>query len=97
MNDQSIRMILGEMTRQELSRIAVDIIRENRRKLDQAQSLFDMLERHGFDNPEDFCTSDLRHNYRLALLELRTHHELARLVVEALGHVPRTVPDTDQH
>ena len=40
---------------------------------------------------------DLRHSYRLTLLEMKVHHELVRIVVDMLGHVPEVPLDSGLH
>ena len=93
-NDRPIVTILEGLSNDELSRLAVDVIVKHRRLVDHAQSLFEQLEKptsRGCDN------EDLRHSYRLALLELKLYHELVRIVVDTLGHVPEVPPDSGLH
>ncbi len=93
-NDRPIVTILDELSAEELSRIALDVVRENRRRVDEAQSLFEQLER---PDTADTSDTDLPHAYRLALVELKTYHELVRLVVNALGYVPEVPPESELH
>ena len=93
-NDRPVRVILEELTTDELSRLAVDVIVKNRRLVDCAQLLFERLEELAAAGHEN---EDLRHSYRLALLEMKLHHELVRVVVDTLGHVPAIPLDSGLH
>ena len=93
-NDRPVRVILEELTTDELSRLAVDVIVKNRRLVDRAQLLFEQLEEPVSAGCED---EDLRHSYCLALLEMKLHHELVRIVVDTLGHVPEVPLDSGPH
>ena len=86
--------ILDELTADELSRLAIEVVRENRRRLEETQSLFEQIEELIAADTED---DDLRHSYRLALLGLKVHHELVRIVIDTLGYVPEMPPDSDLH
>ena len=59
-----------------------------------AQSLFERLEEQDSAGCEN---EDLRLSYRLALLEMKLHHELVRIVVDTLGHVPEVPLDSGLH
>ncbi len=88
--ERAIAAVLDELTPSELSRLAVDVIKENRRRLSLAQSLFERLDASMLG---DAGVRDLCHDYRLALLELKIHHDLVRIIVEELDYVPQ-VPET---
>ena len=93
-NDRPVLTILEELTTDELSRLAVDVIVKNRRLVDCAQSLFERLEEQDSAGREN---EGLRHSHRLALLEMKLHHELVRIVVDMLGHVPEVPRDSGLH
>ena len=93
-NDRPIRTILGELSADELSRLAVDVLRENRRRLEQTQSLFEKLEEALAEGNKD---EKLRQAYRLALVELKIYHELVRIVLDVLGFVPKMPRESDFH
>lgn len=96
-NDRPITTILEELTTDELSRLAVDVIVENRRLVSHAQSLFEQLEHAMQTASHDEDQTELRHAYRLALVEMKAHHELVRIVVDKLGHVPDMPPARELH
>ena len=86
--DRPVLEILDDVSQDELARLAIDIIQSHRHHLERAQILFEQLEeREAACEPGNSLT-DLRHEYRLALLQLKNHHELVRTVVDLLGHVP---------
>ena len=93
-NDRPVLSILEELTTDELARLAVDVIVKNRRLVDCAQSLFERLEEQDSAGCEN---EGLRLSYRLALLEMKLHHELVRIVVDTLGHVPEVPLDSGLH
>ena len=93
-NDRPILTILDELSVDQLSRLAADVMRENRRRLDLTQSLFEQIEDLIATGTED---EELRHAYRLALLELKIFHELVRIVVDVLGFVPKVPPESELH
>lgn len=88
-----ILSVLEGLSSDELARLAVDVIRENRRRLDRTQSLYDQLEKPIAGNAPGPDPGDLQRDYHMALLELKLHHELVRLVIDVLGHVPETTQD----
>lgn len=84
----AVRRLLSEISTDELESIAVEVIRDHRRRLQRAQELFELLER----KEEDISTRDelhqLRQEHRMAMLNLHAQHHLVNLVVSALGYVP---------
>jgi hypothetical protein len=87
--DHPILEILDDVSRDELARLATDIIQAHRHHLERAQTLFEQLdvECQAVSEPDN-SMKDLRHEYRLAILQLKSHHELVRTVVDCLGYVP---------
>ena len=92
-NARPVLAILDGLPSEEVSRLAVEIIRENRRRVDLAQSLFEKLEEPETADSSHHGLEDLRREYHVAMLELKIHHELVRLVVDVLGYVP----ELDEH
>lgn len=88
-----ILALLDGLTSEEISRLAVDIIRENRQWLNLAQSLFEQLEMSEKDGTTKQILDDLKREYRLAMLELKIQHELVRLIVDVLGYLPELPED----
>lgn len=86
-NDRSIASVLDNLSSDELSRLASDVVAENRRRLDYAQSLFESLDSNE-TAAEAVGNQELYHKYNLALLELKIHHELVRIILDELGYVP---------
>ena len=83
-----MQALLGDLTGHELERVAVAVIRENRSRLQKAQELFEEIDRiEGAGLPNEQL-EQLRHDYRIAMLNLHTHHQLVSMVVERLGFVP---------
>ncbi|MBG21767.1 MAG: hypothetical protein CML31_17780 [Rhizobiales bacterium] len=87
-NARPVLALLDGLPSEEVSRLAVDIIRENRRRVDLAQSLFEKLEESEAADSSNHALENLRREYRIAMLELKIHHELVRLIVDVLGYVP---------
>ena len=87
-NARPVLALLDCLPSEEVSRLAVEIIRENRRRVDLAQSLFERLEETEKSDISGQDLEDLRREYHVAMLELKIHHELVRLVVDVLGYVP---------
>lgn len=87
-NARPVLAILDGLPSEEVCRLAIEIIRENRRRVDLAQSLFEKLEESAATENSNHALEDLRREYRVAMLELKIHHELVRLVVDVLGFVP---------
>ena len=92
-NARPVLALLDCLPSEEVSRLAVEIIRENRRRVDLAQSLFERLEETEKSDISGQDLEDLRREYHVAMLELKIHHELVRLVVDVLGYVP----ELDEH
>lgn len=93
-NDRSIVTVLEELTTDELSRLAEDVVLENRRRVEETQSLFEQLDQSTVEGTED---ENLRYAYRLALVELKIYHELVRIVIDTLGYVPKVPLDSEVH
>ena len=87
-NARPVLALLDGLPSEEVSRLAVEIIRENRRRVDLAQSLFEKLEESEAADSSSHVLESLRREYRVAMLELKIHHELVRLIVDVLGYVP---------
>ena len=87
----AVRRLLDAISTEELEPIAVEVIREHRRRLQRAQESFDALE--GGDKKGATAAEPhlLRQNYRLALLSLHGQHHLVSLILAALGYVPDVV------
>ena len=92
--DRPILTILDELSADELSWLAADVVRENRRRLEQTQLLFEQLEEGIAKGTGD---ETLRHAYRVALVELKIYHELVRIVIDTLGYVPEVPPESELH
>jgi hypothetical protein len=84
----AIDHVLGEMSIEELEMVAVDVIREHRRRLQCAQDLFDQLELLDAAADNAIQPGALQHDYRVSLLHLSAQHQLVGAVVAALGYVP---------
>lgn len=84
----AIQALLAELTENELEQVAVEVIRENRSRLQKAQELFEKIGRLDAAGSTDEQLGQLRHDYRIAMLNLHMHHQLVGLVVERLGFVP---------
>ena len=87
-NARPVLALLDGLPSEEVSRLAVEIIRENRRRVDFAQSIFERLEEFETADSSDHALEALQREYRVAMLELKIHHELVRLIVDVLGYVP---------
>lgn len=88
--------LLSEMSTDDLEAVAVDVVREHRRRLQCAQQLFEAIER---DRKTESLApaanpARLRHDYRMALVNLHGQHQLVSLVVGVLGYVPRLDDDS---
>ena len=81
----AIRRLLGDMSCDELEQVAIEVIKEHRRRLEHAQDLFERLE--GRSKPGSELTQ-LQRDYRIARLNLHAQHQLVRFVVDALGYIP---------
>jgi len=82
----SIATVLAELAPDDLERMAIDVIREHRRRLADAQDLHDSLNAQGDDE------EDRLYSYRLALVMVKLHHQLVAMIIDKLGYVP-AVPD----
>ena len=87
-NARPVLALLDGLSSEEVFCLAVEIIRENRRRVDLAQSLFEKLEESEAAGISNQALEVLRRKYRVAMLELKIHHELVRLIVDVLGYVP---------
>lgn len=84
----AVRRLLNEISTQELEPLAIQVIQEHRRRVQQAEELFEVLELV-VEPPSTAAESlQLRQNYRMAMLNLHAQHQLVSLVVTALGYVP---------
>jgi DNA-binding transcriptional regulator YdaS (Cro superfamily) len=84
----AVRRLLGEISTEDLEPLAVEVIREHRRRLQRAQELFETLERKDEERATAPELRQLRQDYRMAMLNLHGQHQLVSLVVAALGYVP---------
>ncbi|WAP66796.1 transcriptional repressor TraM [Jiella pelagia] len=85
----SIAAILDNLDECKLERLACDVIREQRRRLDDAQSLYDRLSNDPACTADDAEADEIWHNYRLALLMMKAHHQIASAILDELGYVPQ--------
>ncbi|WP_162787280.1 transcriptional repressor TraM [Notoacmeibacter marinus] len=85
---QSIASILAGLSEHALERVALDAIREQRRRLEHAQALYEKLSMLEAEAPLDEDAETLRRDYRLALLMMHVHHQIASVVIDKLGHIP---------
>lgn len=83
-----IQTLLEELTADELARVSEAMIREHRCRLQKAQGLFEEIGRLEASGVGDDDLDCLRHDYRIAMLNLHAQHQLVSLVVNRLGHVP---------
>ena len=83
-----IESLLGELTADELERVATAVIREHRCRLQKAQDLFEEIGRREASGGKDDDLDPLQYDYRLAMLNLHAQHQLVSLVVNRLGYVP---------
>ena len=83
---KTISRILEDLSPKELERLALEVILENRHRLDKAQALFDDLE--GLPTQDAVALAQLRHDYHVALVMLHNHHQLVSTVIAALGYLP---------
>lgn len=81
----SVRHLIEALPTDELERLAIEVIREHRRRLGLAQALFD---KHEATNAPTQISDQDRHDYHLAVLNLHGQHELVALLIAALGYVP---------
>ena len=93
----SIAAILAGLNEPALERVAIDVIREQRRRLEHAQALYEKLSALKAEALPDDETENLRHEYRLALLMMRAHHQITSAVIDRLGRVPRLPEDETSH
>ena len=89
----AIETILAELEQDELERLAIDIIREQRCRLAKAQELYELLGTLGQGSGEDSLADQRRHEYRLALVMLKAHHPIAATVINKLGYIPSLPED----
>ena len=83
-----IQALLAELTENELKQVAIAVIRENRSRLQNAHELFEELDWLEAAGSTDEHLGQLRHDYRIAMLNLHAQHQVVSLVVERLGFVP---------
>jgi hypothetical protein len=94
---QSIAAVLAGLDESALERVAIDVVREQRCRLEHAQALYEKLSVLEAEAPLDEQIEDLRHEYRLALLMMRAHHQITSAVIDKLGRVPRLPEDETSH
>lgn len=85
---KSVRRLLSELSIDELGLIAIEVIRDHRRCLQDAEDLFETLEGNDASRLTGAELVRLRHDYTMALLKMHGQHQLVSLVVGALGYVP---------
>lgn len=90
----AVRRLLSEISTEDLEPLAVEVIREHRRRLQRAQDLFESLESKDEDTWDVVDLHQLQHDYRMAMLNLHAQHQLVSLVVAALGYVPHADPQS---
>lgn len=83
-----IQTLLGELSADELERVAVTVIREHRHRLQAAQELFEELNRVEASGADSGDLDAITHSYRIAMLNLHAQHQLVSLIVDRLGYVP---------
>ena len=84
----AIETILAELEQDELERLAIDIIREQRCRLAKAQELYELLGTPEQGSGEDFLVDQRRYEYHLALVMMKAHHPIAATVINKLGYTP---------
>jgi TraR antiactivator len=93
----SIAAILNGLDASALERVALDVIREQRRLLERAQALYENLSTLEAEARLNQETENLRHDYRLALLMMRAHHQITSAVIDKLGRMLRLPEDETSH
>ncbi len=88
----SIAAILSGLNEPALERVAVDVIREQRRFLEKAQTLYKKLSPLEAEAPLDDEMEEIRHEYRLALLMMRAH-QASRHESDESVRLLRTYPE----
>lgn len=84
----AVRRLLSDISVEELERLATEVIREHRHRLQRAQELFEVLELAEEPVSNAAKRLQLRQEYRLAMLNLHAQHQLVSLIVAVLGYVP---------
>jgi len=84
----AVRRLLNEISTDELEPLAIEVIREHRRRLQHAEDLFEALERGAEHRSTPAERLQLLQDHRMAMLNLHAQHQLVSLVVTALGYVP---------
>lgn len=80
--------MLEELTTDELERVAATVICEHRCRVQKAQDLFEEIARLEAGNAQGDHLDALHHEYRVAMLNVHTQHQLVSLVINRLGYVP---------
>lgn len=83
-----IHTLLAELTKDELERVAVTLVREHRTRLNTAQNLFEEIGRSEAAGTEGLDLERLQHDYHIAMLNLHAQHQLVSLAIDKLGYVP---------
>ncbi len=94
---RSISNLLDEVSESELEQFAIEVILQNRRHLERAQTLFEKIDAQGPEQENDQAFLQLRHAYHLALITLNGHHHVVSAVVNALGYVPNVPDDAEDN
>ena len=87
-NLSEVHGLLSELTSSEMERVAIAVIREHRSRLQLAEDLFNEVNRLEASRPPEQDLVQVTHDYRVALLNLHTQHELVSTIIERLGYVP---------
>lgn len=84
----AVRRLLNEISTAELEPLAIEVIREHRRRLQRAEELFDTLERAAESGSTTAEQVQLLQDHRMAMLNLHAQHQLVSLLVSTLGYIP---------
>ncbi|MCP1201087.1 transcriptional repressor TraM [Notoacmeibacter sp. MSK16QG-6] len=84
----SIERILSNLTPTELEQLAIAVIRNQRERLEAAQTLYDRLDASRKGAHQDAADELVKHEYTLAMLMMTTHHQVTSAVIDKLGYVP---------
>ncbi len=91
--ESQIISILEVLSYEDLYQLAIDVIRENRRRVGAAQALYERLEAGRELEAQEKNKEGLYHDYRLALLEQNIFHHLVRTLIGFLNHIPELPED----
>ncbi|WP_099559166.1 transcriptional repressor TraM [Hartmannibacter diazotrophicus] len=96
-SEQSIAAIIAAMEPQEIEQLAIDVIIEQRRRLEITQGLYECLNAGHSQELSDMARQELRYKYHLALIQMKAHHALVATVLHTLGYVPKVPGDDATH